>query len=37
MIAPTETAPLLSRALRSVLKDLRRAAQAASDGGSHGA
>ena len=36
LIAPTETAPLLSRALRSVLKDLQRAVQAA-DGNVNGA
>jgi hypothetical protein len=37
LVAPTETAPLLARVLRSVLKDLRRAVQAASAGSADGA
>jgi len=36
LIRPAETAPLLSRALLSVLKDLRRAVQAARDGAPDG-
>jgi hypothetical protein len=37
LIRPAESAPLLTRALRSVLKDLRRAAQVALDGAPDGA
>ena len=37
LIRPAETAPLLTRALRSVLKDLRRAADAALGGSPDGA
>ena len=37
LIRPAETAPLLTRALRSVLKDLRRAADAATGGSPDGA